>query len=227
MTGSSTSMHAVITAGPTYEPLDQVRRLTNFSTGSLGAQLAGFLKDRGMRATLLTGSYTTYTGPFDADERLIFTTTEDLIAKVRALASQRVDAFFHAAAVSDFAFGDVVQETEDGSRHRLEAGKISTRQGKLMAELVPTPKILPQLRALFQKALLVGWKYEVEGDAADLLEKVRRQLTDCDTDLCVLNGPAIGTGFQIHSQHSQEALFAEDRPALFQSLWEAFQRSRS
>ena len=40
-------MRCIVTAGPTYESLDEVRRLTNFSTGRLGAQLARFLGERG------------------------------------------------------------------------------------------------------------------------------------------------------------------------------------
>ena len=38
------AMNCVVTAGPTYEPLDDVRRLTNFSTGKLGSQLGDFLR---------------------------------------------------------------------------------------------------------------------------------------------------------------------------------------
>jgi phosphopantothenoylcysteine decarboxylase/phosphopantothenate--cysteine ligase len=39
-------MNCIVTAGPTYEPLDDVRRLTNFSTGRLGTELANFLAAR-------------------------------------------------------------------------------------------------------------------------------------------------------------------------------------
>src|SRR5947209_3565355 len=45
-------MHCVVTAGPTYESLDEVRRLTNFSTGKLGSELANFLAARGHTVTL-------------------------------------------------------------------------------------------------------------------------------------------------------------------------------
>ena len=38
------NMNCIVTAGPTYEPMDNVRRLTNFSTGKLGTELANFLK---------------------------------------------------------------------------------------------------------------------------------------------------------------------------------------
>ena len=46
-------MNCIVTAGPTYEPLDDVRRLTNFSTGRLGTELANFLAARGHTVILL------------------------------------------------------------------------------------------------------------------------------------------------------------------------------
>ena len=53
-------MKCIVTAGPTYEPLDQVRRLTNFSTGRLGAGLAEYLVRRGHEVTLLLGELSTW-----------------------------------------------------------------------------------------------------------------------------------------------------------------------
>ncbi len=64
-----------------------------------------------------------------------------------------------------------------------------------MAELVPTPKIIARLRDWFGHALLVGWKYEVEGDRAGVIAAARRQIHECRTDACVANGPAYGEGF--------------------------------
>ena len=55
-------MNCIVTAGPTFEPLDDVRRLTNFSTGRLGTELANFLTARGHRVTLLIGESATYAG---------------------------------------------------------------------------------------------------------------------------------------------------------------------
>src|SRR3954471_6241897 len=55
-------VHCLVTAGPTYEPLDEVRRLTNFSTGQLGTELAAFLTANGHRVTLLIGEQSTYRG---------------------------------------------------------------------------------------------------------------------------------------------------------------------
>ena len=54
-------MHCIVTAGPTYEPIDQVRRLTNHSTGQLGTGLAKRLADDGHEVTLLRGRSATHT----------------------------------------------------------------------------------------------------------------------------------------------------------------------
>ena len=48
-------MQCIVTAGPTFEPLDKVRRLTNFSTGRLGSELANFLAARGHETWAATG----------------------------------------------------------------------------------------------------------------------------------------------------------------------------
>src|SRR5437016_1845562 len=100
-------MHCVVTAGPTYEPLDEVRRLTNFSTGRLGAELGNFLTSRGHQVTLLLGEQATYSGERNAERVEIFATTEDLQDRLRALSNQSVGAVFHTAAVSDFRFGKI------------------------------------------------------------------------------------------------------------------------
>jgi phosphopantothenate---cysteine ligase (CTP) len=55
-------MNCIVTAGPTYEPLDEVRRLTNFSTGRLGSELATFLTTQGHQVTLLIGQQATWHG---------------------------------------------------------------------------------------------------------------------------------------------------------------------
>jgi phosphopantothenoylcysteine decarboxylase/phosphopantothenate--cysteine ligase len=65
----------------------------------------------------------------------------------------------------------------------------------LLAELLPTPKIIVRLRAWFPKARLVGWKYEVEGDRDSALKAAAAQLTESRTDACIANGPAYGDGF--------------------------------
>src|SRR5262245_18841011 len=107
-------MNCIVTAGPTYEPLDDVRRLTNFSTGRLGSELVNFLTAQGHQVTLLVGQPATYRGERNAHRTETFTTTADLCARLRSLAGKQVGAVFHAAAVSDFAFGKIFERSPKG-----------------------------------------------------------------------------------------------------------------
>jgi phosphopantothenoylcysteine decarboxylase/phosphopantothenate--cysteine ligase len=100
----------------------------------------------------------------------------------------------------------------------MQAGKISTRQGTLLAELVPTPKIIAELREWFPRARLVGWKYEVEGDRAAVIQLAQRQIAECRTDACIANGPAYGRGFGLVRGGSRECLHLQDMAALFTAL---------
>jgi phosphopantothenoylcysteine synthetase/decarboxylase len=199
-------MNCIVTAGPTFEPLDQVRRLTNFSTGRLGIELANFLTQHGHAVTLLVAEHAAYPGKRDAIKTLTFTTTDDLRAQLQAMAASSVEAVFHAAAVSDFRFGKMWVRPADGEPQEIKAGKISTRQGTLLAELLPTVKIIPSLRAWFPKARIVGWKYEVDGDRSSVIAAAQQQLRECLTDACVANGPAYGEGFGLITRDAYGSL---------------------
>jgi phosphopantothenoylcysteine decarboxylase/phosphopantothenate--cysteine ligase len=198
-------MNCIVTAGPTFEPLDDVRRLTNFSKGRLGTELANFLTARGHKVTLLIGESSTYTGERKASSVKTFSTTADLRAKLKSFSGKKVDAIFHAAAVSDFTFGKIFSKKKSGEFSALKAAKkISTRKRALLVELVPTPKIIAELRGWFPKTKIVGWKFEADGQRADALRTAKQQLADCATDFCVANGPAYGAGFNLVSADAQK-----------------------
>jgi phosphopantothenate---cysteine ligase (CTP) len=188
-------MNCVVTAGPTFEPLDDVRRLTNFSTGKLGAELANHLVERGHEVTLLLGSGATYRGPLKAQHVRPFTTTTDLQARLAARAGPEIHAVFHAAAVNDFGFGQVFERDAHGGLRERRERKIPTAASGLLVELKPTPKVIAALRDWFPSALLVGWKYEADGDRDALVKKALDQIVGNRTDACVANGPAYGEGF--------------------------------
>jgi phosphopantothenate---cysteine ligase (CTP) len=204
-------VNCIVTAGPTYEPLDEVRRLTNFSTGKLGTELANFLTVRGHKVTLLIGESSTCAGERKAQSVKTFSTTADLRAKLKSFSGKKIDAIFHAAAVSDFAFGKMFTRDAAGKlKPFTPSKKISTRGGKLFVELMPTPKIIAELRGWFPQTRIVGWKFEVDGARASALRAAQKQISDCATDFCVANGPAYGKGFNLVSadgrKHFADAL---------------------
>ncbi len=207
----------IVTAGPTFEELDEVRRLTNFSTGSLGTSLANFLSGHGHSTILIKGQSATSQIQCNASRFLPFTTTADLQRKFRDLATNERIAIFHAAAVSDFTFGKIWERHPDGSLTQVHGAKISTRGGELLAELKPTPKILAALRDWFPNALIVGWKYELEGDKSLAIACGERQLSECRSDACIVNGRAYGGGFGWVSREAPVQHLA-NQAELFQAL---------
>ena len=212
-------MHCIVTAGPTYEPIDQVRRLTNHSTGQLGTGLAKRLAADGHEVTLLRGRSATHTEMPEGIGFQQFTTTADLAENLERLARAEsgAGAVFHAAAVSDFAVGQIFRRADDGQLKPLNAGKLSTRDGDLLLELKPTPKIIASLREWFAEALLLGWKYEVDGDRDSALGQGQTQIVENQTNGCVVNGPAYGNGFGwLSNDHPAEHL--ADKAELFNKL---------
>ena len=210
-------MICLVTAGPTYEPLDGARRLTNFSTGELGTELANFLAAHGHQVTLLLGVQATYSGDRRAQAVETFTTSDNLRMKLEALGGKSVDAMFHAAAVSDFHFGKVWSRSDKGELTEIKSGKISTDHGTLLAELIPTKKIIASLRDWFPRAHITGWKYEVDGTRPDVIHAAQRQISGCLTNACVANGPAYGQGFGVVNRNGT-ATHVADNKALFEAL---------
>ena len=209
-------MQVIVTAGPTYEPLDQVRRLTNFSTGQLGCELAVFLAQQGGTVTLLLGEQAVYPPPSGIPvER--FSSGADLRSRLQARAGEGVAAVFHAAAVGDFGFGSVFQRDAHGTLTKIKSGKFSTRAGTLLVELVPTPKIISELRGWFPNAFLAGWKYEVDGGRESVLAQAAEQMRQNQTSACVCNGPAYGKGFGLLAANASLRHF-DARPELFAAL---------
>lgn len=210
-------MICLVTAGPTYEPLDGARRITNFSTGQLGTELANFLAARGHEVTLLIGQQATHPGERRAQHVEVFTTNTDLTAKLEATSGKSVGAVFHAAAVSDFAFGKVWSRGPEGEMTEIKSGKISTRHETLLAELVPTKKIITGLRDWFPEARLTGWKYEVDGGRPEVIRAAEKQIAECRIDACVANGPAYGDGFG-WVKPDGSCTHVENKAALFEIL---------
>ena len=217
-------LRCLITAGPSFEPLDEVRRLTNFSTGTMGCNLADYLSERGHSVQLLLGHYATHKQVNGSVNTDIFTTSDNLRVLLHGL-SQKVqfDAVFHAAAVSDFKFGQVFRRDGD-QLQAVNQRKFSIHGESLLAELLPTEKILPKLREWYAQAAIFGWKYEVDGNRETALQKAKQQLKKCQTDASIPNGPAYGLGFGLVQNRKHEH-FAS-RELLFPALEKVALRKR-
>lgn len=140
-------LSAVVTAGGTREPIDDVRSITNFSTGRFGHSLAQQLVDSGFDVTIICPRETPFVagGAIESATYLPLTDTANL---QQTLAEQESPHLvFHAAAVSDYRPKAPVE------------GKIRSDEETMVIELERTPKILAGLRELYGvETFLVGFK---------------------------------------------------------------------
>lgn len=201
MNSNRQARRILITAGPAVAPIDQIRRITNHSTGSLSNQLAEIATSRGHHVTLLRSTFCTAPAPTSI-ARLIDYEDFHQLRKLLELTSKGTDhhAVWHAAAVSDFLVEKVCNETGEV----LDSAKLDSRSGNITIHLAPAPKLIHQLRELFPNADIVGWKYEVTGNQSAVLEKAFLQNVRNHIDATVANGPAYGDGFGICSISSQQ-----------------------
>ena len=200
--GKNKPMRIIITSGPSYEPLDKVRRLSNFSTGELGTLLAEGFAEAGHTVVCFRGVASTFPAPLWPVEVIPFTTNDDLAAGLKNLSAREEAAIvFHAAALCDFR----IKEITDEKGQPVDGNKLSSRAGVLNLTLEPAPKLISTLRRLFPASILVGWKYELDGTANEVLAKGRKQIDECLTDACVLNGTAYGAGYGVISRSGEQA----------------------
>ncbi len=212
-------MKIVVTCGPSYEPIDQARRITNFSTGRLGIALANAMAARGWTVICLKGEMASCPDPLAGPQAKPFTTNDDLARRLEELSrSEKIDAVLHAAALADFRVDQVSNE----AGAVISSSKFSTREGRLHLTLAPALKVLPLLRGWFPSAYVAGWKYELEGARSEAFTKAWKQVKECRTNACVLNGSAYGSGFAVCRADGRVEECA-DTPALARQLIQAIE----
>jgi phosphopantothenoylcysteine decarboxylase/phosphopantothenate--cysteine ligase len=175
----STPRHAarlrvLVTAGPTREPLDPVRYLSNDSSGKMGFAIAAAAARAGHATTLIAGPVEQRT-PRGVERIDVVTAREMLAACRREFA--RCDVLYMAAAVADWR----PRRCKRG-KWRKQAGS----NGIALLELVENPDILRTLARRKGPRLVVGFALETGNG----LERARAKLVRKGADYIVLNGPA-------------------------------------
>ena len=158
-------LRILVTAGPTVEPIDPVRYITNRSSGKMGYALAGAAKRRGADVMLVSGP-TDLKPPVDVNFCGVKTAEEMKRAVLDA--SEQYDVIIKAAAVSDY-------------RPREKASqKIKKQKETQSIELVRNPDILAELgdKRGNSRWILVGFSAETEDLLANATEKLRQKNLD-------------------------------------------------
>lgn len=171
--------HIVITAGPTYERIDPVRFIGNYSSGKMGFALAEECAARGARVTLVAGPVAQKCS--DSIERIDVESCQQMYeATTQAFA--QADAAILCAAVADFKPESTAQS------------KIKREDDDLVLRLKPTHDIAAELGRMKQTGQrIVAFALETDNEEANAKDKLRRK----NADFIVLNSTRIpGTTFQ-------------------------------
>jgi len=157
----------LVTAGPTREPIDPVRFISNRSSGTMGYALAEAALERGATVTLVTGP--TYINPPEDCEVILIETAEEMNRVVQKVASDQ-DLILMVAAVTDFKTSETLPS------------KIRKRDIPDALQIEKTPDILKNQRNI-TNAFLLGFSLETE----DGEKEARRKLEEKQLDAIVLN----------------------------------------
>jgi phosphopantothenoylcysteine decarboxylase/phosphopantothenate--cysteine ligase len=171
-------VRVLVTAGPTREPFDPVRFITNYSSGKMGYALAVAAGRRGADVTLISGP-SALTAPSGVNVIRVDTALEMHEAVLKHF--ETADVIIKAAAVADY-------------RPSFRADqKIKKRGGALTLTLERNPDILAELGKIKGERILVGFAMESE----DLVENAKTKLRKKNLDLIVANDvKQSGAGFQ-------------------------------
>ena len=173
-------LNIMITAGPTREPLDPVRYITNHSTGKMGYAAARVCMQRGARVTLVSGPVNLQPPQFVTVVPV--KTAREMFEAVTERSAEQ-DIIIKAAAVADYRPGHISSE------------KVKKQDGDLSIELERTDDILAYLGAnKGQDQFLCGFSMETE----NMLENSRRKLQKKNLDMIVANNVKVeGAGFGV------------------------------
>lgn len=150
----------VVSGGPTREPWDRVRVLTNRSSGRMGEALALTAHRLGGSVSLVTGARESHYSPASYDVTRVETTRDMLEAVDRLMDDRR--GYVGAAAVSDY-------------RPRTREGKVPSGQSELSIPLEKNPDILKHLRSEYPRSVLVGFSADAESGPDRAMEKAREK----------------------------------------------------
>lgn len=166
-------MRVLITCGATWTPIDDVRVISNISTGEMGHLIAEAFVLKNAKVTVIEGPVTHTL----ADKKITiikYRFFDELQRVLKAELLKKYDLIIHAAAVSDFKV------------RGASTSKISSKKA-INLKLVATRKLINDIKKLSPGSFLVGFKLESKLDPKNIFKSVKTLFTQSGCDLVVAN----------------------------------------
>ncbi|MBU1121842.1 MAG: phosphopantothenoylcysteine decarboxylase [Candidatus Omnitrophica bacterium] len=165
-------MKVLITAGPTWVKIDDVRVITNIFTGGSGIFFGKEFKKKKCAVTLLINS--PYADKLKGIKIIPFRYYDEFKEKVLSqIKNEKYDAIIHTAAVSDYKLKSIFK------------GKIPAAKKELILKLVPAQKVIKSMRGLAKKSVVIQFK--LESKRKGLIDKAYNRLKENRSDFVVAN----------------------------------------
>lgn len=161
----------IITSGGTTEKIDEVRFITNRSSGKMGVALAEECYLRGAEVLLLRSK--TSVRPRYLIKEKVFNTAEELLQLIK-VNIKNTDLFFQTAAVSDFKVDQPIK------------GKLPS-DNSVNLKLIPQIKIIDQIKKMSSKTTLIAFKAEYGLSEEKLIEEASKKLKESKVDVVIAN----------------------------------------
>ena len=197
-------MRVLITCGATWTPIDDVRVISNVSSGEMGHLIARAFLDNGAFVTIIEGPVTHTL----ADKRIKiikYRFFDELARVLNQELRKKYDIIIHAAAVSDF------------KAVRASKGKISSDKAVTL-KLTATPKLIKDIKRLSPGSFLVGFKLESNLNPKNIFKAVKPLFTSAGCDWVVANSLKNGYRGFIVNGHGDILSKVTNKRALAQNL---------
>jgi phosphopantothenoylcysteine decarboxylase/phosphopantothenate--cysteine ligase len=206
---SGNPVRVLITCGATWVPIDDVRVISNVSTGEMGHLIAQAFSRKEAQVTLIEGPVTHSLA--DKKVKVIkYRFFDELARTLKTELLKKYDVVIHAAAVSDF-------KVKGHSKSKISS------DSSLTLKLVPNPKLINDIKRLSPESLLVGFKLESNLSPKSIFKTVKPLFTSAGCDLVVANtinkgykGFIVNADGDILSKANKKQLLAD---LLVKELW--------
>lgn len=178
-------MNILVTAGGTKEAIDDVRAITNQSTGDLGILITKNFLNMGANVVLVA--------PKEVQQKIadyrqltrceVYDAMSVESALQSLLTNESFDAVIHSMAVSDYR----IQSIQDSQGEVLQSAKLSSDYEQLTIHLERTPKIIQQIKQWQPTTFLVGFKLLSNASQEELIEAAVQQEQKAHSDLVIAN----------------------------------------
>ncbi|MFH1824556.1 MAG: phosphopantothenoylcysteine decarboxylase [Candidatus Firestonebacteria bacterium] len=191
-------MNILITSGPTRAYIDEIRYISNYSTGKLGTLIAEEFLKNGNKVTFIYGKGSLH--PDNKNLRLVEVQTVDDLANIlKEEFKKKYDVIIHLMAILDYVPDNQL--------------KIKVKSDKKVwnLKLVRTPKIIKLIKRISPKSILVGFKLEYNVKKKKLLKSAIKLIKESKADYIVANDyKNIKRGKHIASILSRNGLIKDD-----------------